>query len=92
MTGFDRGRRRIFLFLAAIGAVILLMNLSLLSGTDVQSKIKNIPVHIPLTDKKPESGKDTAPNPNVRFYSFSHPYRILTFESVAEIRLMVPRQ
>lgn len=55
MVSFDGGRRRIFIFLSAIGAVILFLNLTLLTGTDVRSKIENIPIHIPLTDKKPES-------------------------------------
>ena len=63
----DRGRRQIFIFLAAIAFVILFMNLALLSGTDVRSKIKSIPIHIPLTKATPASGEDAPPNPDVSF-------------------------
>lgn len=49
MATIDHGRRHTFFFLAAIGVVILFMNLSLLSGTDIQSKIRKIPLRIPLT-------------------------------------------
>jgi hypothetical protein len=63
MAAFDRGKRRLFLFLAAIGFVILLVNLSLLSGRDLRSKIKKIPIIIPEKEKSP--GGSTPPNPNV---------------------------
>ncbi len=62
MVGFDRGKRRIFLLLAVIGSVVLLLNLSLLSGTDVKSKIEKIP--IPGKDRKPNSGLNTPPDPD----------------------------
>jgi hypothetical protein len=65
MITIDRTTRRLFLFLAAIGVVILLVNLSLLSGTDVQSKILNIPISIPGTDKKPSPGQTAPPDTNV---------------------------
>jgi hypothetical protein len=65
MMGIDRTSRQLLLFLAAIGFVILLVNLSLLSGTDVQSKIHNIPISIPGTDKKPSAGQTAPPDPNV---------------------------
>ncbi len=65
MAAFERGRQRIFLFLATIGAVILFMNLTLLTGTDVTSQIKNIPIHIPLGDKSSPSGQDAPPDPGV---------------------------
>ena len=86
---FDRGRRRIFLFLAAIATVILFMNVALLTGTDVQSKIKNIPIHIPGADKESPSGLDTPPDPEVR--SSHTPYslsQLLTVKLVTQIRLM----
>lgn len=54
VVGFDRGRRRIFIYLSAIGFIILLLNLTLLTGTDVKSKIENIPIHIPGVQQKPE--------------------------------------
>lgn len=44
MVAFDRGKRRIFLLLTAVAFIILLTNISLLSGTDVRAKIKNIPI------------------------------------------------
>ena len=61
---FDRGKRRIFLFLASLGVFVLLINVSLLSGKDVKSKVEQIP--IPERPKKPPSGADTPPDPNVR--------------------------
>jgi hypothetical protein len=65
MITIDRTTRRLFLFLAAIGVVILLVNLSLLSGTDVQSNILNIPISIPGTDSKPSTGQTAPPDTNV---------------------------
>jgi len=53
--GLDRGRRRIFIFLAAIGFSILFLNVTLLTGTDVKSKIEKIPIHIPGVQQKPEA-------------------------------------
>jgi len=64
MVGFDRGKRRIFLLLAAVGSVVLLLNLSLLSGTDLKSKIEEIPIYLPTKDKKPNSGLTTPPDPD----------------------------
>jgi hypothetical protein len=64
MVGFDRGKRRIFLLLAAVGSVVLLLNLSLLSGTDLKSKIEKVPIHLPGKDKKPNSGLNTPPDPD----------------------------
>jgi hypothetical protein len=57
MLGFDRGKRRIFLLLAAVGSVVLL-KLSLLSGTE------QVPIHLPGKDKKPNSGLNTPPDPD----------------------------
>lgn len=51
MGGFDQGRRRIFIFLAAIGTFILFLNITLITGTDVKAKIEKIPIHNPLGDK-----------------------------------------
>ncbi len=64
MRSFDSGKRRICLFLAAIGIVVLLANLSLLSGTDMRSKIKNILIQI-LIPGNSKSGLTTPPDPNV---------------------------
>lgn len=61
MATFDRGKQRLFLSLAIVGVVILVVNLGLLAGTDVPSRIKQI--SIPYKDK---SGQDTPPDPNVR--------------------------
>jgi hypothetical protein len=63
MVAFDRGKRRLFLLLTAVALIVLLTNLSLLSGTDVRAKIKNIPIPIPGQDK--ESGQNAPPDPNV---------------------------
>ena len=62
MVAFDRGKRRLFLLLTAVALIVLLTNLSLLSGTDVRAKIKNIPIPIPGQDK--ESGQNAPPDPN----------------------------
>ncbi|RDW94830.1 glycosyltransferase family 90 protein [Coleophoma crateriformis] len=60
MVGFDRGKRRLFLLLAAVGLVILLVNLSLLWGSDVPSKLNHIPI-----PGKAQSGQNTPPDPNL---------------------------
>jgi len=60
MVAFDRGKRRIFLLLAGLGFVILIVNLSMLSGSDVRATIKQISI--------PGRPKITSPgetNPNV---------------------------
>jgi hypothetical protein len=62
MVAFDRGKRRLFLFLTAVALIVLLTNLSLLSGTDVRAKIKNIPVPIPGQDN--DSGQNAPSDPN----------------------------
>jgi hypothetical protein len=62
MATFDRRKRRLFLLLTALAFIVLLTNLSLLSGTDVRAKIKNIPIQIPGQDKEP--GQNATPDPN----------------------------
>lgn len=57
------GKRKLFFFLAAIVAIILLVNLTSLSGADVRSKIKSIPISIPGKGK--DSGQSVAPDPNL---------------------------
>jgi hypothetical protein len=57
MVGFDRGKRRVFVLLAGVAFVVLILNLSMLSGTDVRSTIKNIPI--------PGKPQETSPDPNV---------------------------
>ncbi|MCJ1230634.1 hypothetical protein MMC12_007308 [Toensbergia leucococca] len=41
---FDRGRRRLFLAVAAIGLFIIVANLLVLSGTDIKSRLNKIPI------------------------------------------------
>ena len=65
MVAFDRGKRRVFFLLTVVAFFVLLTNLSLLSGTDVREKIKNIPIPIPGQDK--ESGKNAPPDPNASY-------------------------
>ncbi len=60
MVAFDRGNRRLFLLLTAVALFVLLTNISLLSGTDVRAKIKNIP--IPGQDK--DAGQNAPPDPS----------------------------
>ncbi|RAL64825.1 hypothetical protein DID88_001422 [Monilinia fructigena] len=50
----DRGQRRFFLYMVITGLIILLFNLYMLSGTDMRSNVKKIP--IPGLKDKPESG------------------------------------
>jgi len=67
MAGFDRTRRRIFLLTIIIGLVILFTNFSVLTGTDVKSKIQEIDIPLlgkPDTDTSP--GQTAPPDPNVR--------------------------
>ena len=61
MVGFDRGKRRILMLLTGVGLVVLFTNLSMLSGTDVKSKIKDFPLGGKQTPSKP----GTPPDPNV---------------------------
>jgi len=51
MGSFDRGKRRLFFAVASIGVFIILANLLILSGADVQSRIDKIP--IPGKQQKP---------------------------------------
>jgi hypothetical protein len=44
MMSFAPGKRRIFLAIASIGVLIILLNLTWLSGVDVSSKIKDITI------------------------------------------------
>ena len=60
MGTFDRAASRLFLLLAALGSLILLVNLFLLSRTGVRSKIDHI--HIP---GKSSSKLRPAPGSNV---------------------------
>jgi hypothetical protein len=60
MVAFDRGKRRLFLLLTAVAFIVLLTNISLLSGTDVRATIKKIP--IPGQEK--ETGQNAPPDPN----------------------------
>ena len=63
---FDSRKRRLVVLLAIIGIGILLVNLSLLSSADVRSKIKNIPIAIPIPiPGTPKSGHAAPPDPNV---------------------------
>ena len=63
MAGFDRGRRRIFILITAVGSIVLLFNLTLITGTDVKSKLQKIPIHIPSTDQRPTPTSDATPAP-----------------------------
>jgi hypothetical protein len=84
---FDRGKRRIFFFLATIGVFILFINLSLLSGKDVRSAADQIPV--PGLPKKPPQGADARPDPNVRFVAYMREFDIiLTFFSGPKVAVM----
>ncbi|KAG0648820.1 Beta-1 [Hyphodiscus hymeniophilus] len=76
MAGFDSGKRRVFVFLSGLAVVVLFINLSLLSGTDVQSKIKSIPI--------PGKPKAAAPDPNLpKIPSWHHDNE--DFENYAKI-------
>jgi len=61
MGGFDRGKQRVFFLLAAVGILMMLLNLFLLSGADVPSTVKNLPLPIPGKEK---SGQNSPPDPN----------------------------
>ena len=63
MVGLDRASRRLFFLLTAVGSVILLFNLTLITGTDVRATVQNIPIHIPLTEDKPASDIPIIPPP-----------------------------
>jgi hypothetical protein len=56
MDFFDRSKRRLFRYLVAIVVALLLINLSLLSGVDVRSNIKSIPIPLPIPGKGSGSG------------------------------------
>jgi hypothetical protein len=63
MVGFDRGNRRVLLLLAGVGFAIVVMNLSMLSGNDIKSKIKQIPLAGKSENASP--GLNAPPDPNV---------------------------
>jgi hypothetical protein len=64
MAGFDPGKKRFFTLLAAISVSVFIVNILLISGTDVKSKIRKIPIPIPGK----QSGQDAPLDPNVRNY------------------------
>jgi len=75
MVGFDRGKRRIFMLLTVVGLFVLFTNLSMLSGTDVRSKIKDFP----LGGNQKPSKFDTPPDPNVSFPVATSHQKILNY-------------
>ncbi len=60
MVAFDRGKRRLFLLLTAVAFIVLLTNISLLSGTDVRATIK----HIPIPGQDTDTGQIARPDSN----------------------------
>ena len=60
MVAFDRGKRRLFLLLTAVAFIVLLTNISLLSGTDVRTTIK----HIPIPGQETDTGQNAPPGSN----------------------------
>ncbi|TVY83473.1 Beta-1,2-xylosyltransferase [Lachnellula suecica] len=82
MAGFDRGKQRVLYLLAATGVVILFVNLALLSGADVPSKIKNISIPIP---GKAKTGQDAPPDPNLPKLPSWHHDNSDAFEELAGI-------
>jgi hypothetical protein len=71
MAGFDPGKKRFFILLAGISVAVFIINVLLVSGTDVKSKLRKIP--IPLPGK--QSGHDAPSDPNVSDYV--HPIKDL---------------
>ncbi len=53
MVSFDRPKRRLFFAVATMGIFVILANLLFLSGADVRSRLKNLP--IPGKEQKPPS-------------------------------------
>lgn len=70
MRTIDRGKQQFFFLIAAIAAFVFVTNIVLLSGVDVRTRIKNIPIPIP---GKGKDGNSAAPDPNARisFYIYS---------------------
>ena len=61
MAGFDPGKKRFFTLLVVISAAVFVVNVLLISGTDVKSKIRKIPIPIP----RKQSGQNAPSDPNV---------------------------
>jgi hypothetical protein len=61
MAGFDPGKKRFFTLLVAISVTVFIVNIILVSGTDVKSKIRKIPIPIPGK----QNGQQTPSDPNV---------------------------
>ncbi|RFU30082.1 hypothetical protein B7463_g6267, partial [Scytalidium lignicola] len=70
----DCRSRRLFLLLCSVGILILLVNISMLLGSDVTSKISHIPIPgIPASGgQEPESGLKTPPDPQIPKVPSSH--------------------
>ncbi|EPE29541.1 hypothetical protein GLAREA_00701 [Glarea lozoyensis ATCC 20868] len=61
MAGFDPGKKRFFTLLVAISVTVFIVNIILVSGTDVKSKIRKIPIPIPGK----QNGQQTPSDPNL---------------------------
>ncbi|KAH8668192.1 hypothetical protein BGZ60DRAFT_505575 [Tricladium varicosporioides] len=62
MPTIDHGKQQFFLLIAVIAAFVFVTNIILLSGVDVRTRIKNIPIPIP---GKGKDGNSAAPDPNL---------------------------
>lgn len=66
MLGFDRRKRRAVLVLAAVALVVIVLNFSTLSGSDVRETISNIPIPELIGNSKPPSPDlELHPDPDV---------------------------
>lgn len=92
MGGFDRRKQQSFTLVATIGAVVIIINLLLISGTDVRSRIGSIPIPIPGKSKEVQS----LPDPNVRESWLRYPSAVAQMlimeNTAAKTTLVAPRQ
>jgi hypothetical protein len=77
MAGFDPGKKRFFILLAGISVAVFIINILLVTGTDVKSKIRKIPI------PGKQSGQDTPSDPDVshRVYGVKG-YRLTLFSDI----------
>ncbi|KAI9837305.1 MAG: hypothetical protein M1819_000379 [Sarea resinae] len=72
MAAFDRGKQRLFFLIAALGVVLILGNLFVLSGEDVRSHLISLPIPgIPKEEGQP--AKPSSTTQSLTFLTMSKP-------------------
>ncbi|KKY19387.1 putative capsular associated [Phaeomoniella chlamydospora] len=62
MSGYDRSKRRLFLFVALLGVFVIFLNISFLTGSDVPAPIAKVPLSTKPTSIPANGIEDSPPN------------------------------